>query len=159
MESQYKIFQGEITAPEDAKIAVVVSRFNELISSKLLSGAIDFLTRVNFNMKNLTVVWVPGAFEIGIAAKKLTQSLKYDGVLCLGAVIRGSTPHFDFIAAETAKAIAHLGIDTGLPIIYGVITSDNLEQALERSGTKMGNKGYDGAMTLIEMLNLLKKLK
>ena len=123
----------------------------------MLSGAVDALTRTKFDLQNLDVYWVPGAFEIGIAAKKLIDK-GYDGILCLGAVIRGGTPHFDYIASESAKAIANLGIQTGLPIIYSIITADTLEQALERAGTKMGNKGYDGAFTLIEMLNLLNNI-
>ena len=157
MDAQYQTIEGELTAPK-AKIAIVVSRFNELISSKLLSGALDALKRIDFDLQNLTVVWVPGAFEIGVALKNLIDKNEYDGILCLGAVIRGGTPHFDYIAAESAKAIAMLGLQTGLPIIYSIITADVLEQALERAGTKMGNKGYDGALALIEMINLLKKI-
>ena len=157
MNNEFNTFQGDLVAPENVKVAIVISRFNELISSKLLGGAVDALTRTKFNLKNLDVYWVPGAFEIGIAAKNLIDK-GYKGILCLGAVIRGGTPHFDFIASESAKAIANLGIQSGLPIIYSIITADTLEQALERAGTKMGNKGYDGAFTLIEMLNLLNNL-
>ncbi len=158
MNNEFKTYQGELVAPEKVKIAIVISRFNELISSKLLGGAVDALERLKFDMQNLDVYWVPGAFEIGIAVKNLVKKEKSAGVLCLGAVIRGGTPHFDFIASESAKAIANIGIDTGLPIIYSIITADTLEQALERAGTKMGNKGYDGAFSLVEMVNLLQKL-
>ncbi|MCD4657439.1 MAG: 6,7-dimethyl-8-ribityllumazine synthase, partial [Planctomycetes bacterium] len=122
MNNEFNTYQGELVAPEKAKIAIVISRFNELISSKLLGGAVDALGRLKFDMQNLDVFWVPGAFEIGIAAKNLVKKEKYDGILCLGAVIRGGTPHFDIIASESAKAIANIGIETGLPIIYSIIT-------------------------------------
>ncbi len=158
MNTEYKKYEGELTAPKDANIAIIVARFNEMISSKLLSGALDALNRIEFDQNNISVFWVPGSFEIGITAKNLVDKNEYDGILCLGAVIRGGTPHFEYIASESAKAIANLGLQTGLPIINSIITAENLEQAIERAGAKMGNKGYDGALTLIEMINLIRKI-
>ena len=140
------------------KIAVVVSRFNEFITSKLLSGALDTLVRHGTSEGDVEVVWVPGSFEIPLVAKKLAASGKFDAVICLGAVIRGGTPHFEYIAAEAAKGVAHVGMSTGVPTVFGIITSDTLEQAIERAGTKSGNKGSDSALIAIEMANLLKGL-
>lgn len=140
------------------KFGIVVSRFNEVISKSLLSGAVDCLTRHECEDGNITVVYVPGSFEIPLAAKKLAVSKKYDAVICLGAVIRGATPHFDFVAAEVSKGIASVSLESGLPVIFGVITSDTIEQALERAGTKAGNKGWDAAISAIEMTDLLTKL-
>jgi 6,7-dimethyl-8-ribityllumazine synthase len=153
-----KIYTGKLLA-KGLKFAIVVSRFNEFISAKLLDGAMDTLTRHDASEDNIDVVWVPGSFEIPYAASKLAQSKKYDAVICLGAVIRGDTPHFDFIAAEVTKGIAQTGMKTGIPVIYGVITTDTLEQAIERAGTKAGNKGADAANSAIEMANLFKQLK
>ena len=140
------------------KVALVVSRFNEFITSKLLSGALDGLTRHGVSDGDIEVIWVPGSFEIPLAAQKLASSGKYDAVVCLGAVIRGQTPHFEYVASEVTKGIAHVGMQTGVPTIFGVITSDTLEQAVERAGTKSGNKGADAALSAIEMANLFKEL-
>ncbi len=143
-------------AVDGQRFAIVVSRFNEFITSKLLSGAIDALKRHGCDPENITCVYVPGAFELPFMAKKLAESGSYDAVLCLGCVIRGQTPHFEFIAAEAAKGIAHVGLDTGVPTTFGVITADTLEQAVERAGSKAGNKGVDAALSAIELTSLLK---
>ena len=140
------------------KFAIVVSRFNEFISSKLLEGCIDTLTRHGAQDNTMDVVWVPGAFEIPMLALKLAKSRKYNAVICLGTVIRGATPHFEFVASEAAKGVAKASLDTGVPCIFGVITADNLEQAIERAGTKDGNKGRDAALSAIEMANLYEKI-
>jgi 6,7-dimethyl-8-ribityllumazine synthase len=140
------------------KFAIVVSRFNELIGKKLLEGAIDCLTRHNGQQENITVVWVPGAFEIPLVAKKLAKSKKYNAVICLGAVIRGNTPHFEYIAAEVSKGIASISLELEVPVIFGVLTTDTIEQAVERAGTKGGNKGWDAAQSAMEMADLLSKL-
>ena len=140
------------------KFAIVISRFNEFISSKLLEGCIDTLTRHGAQDGALDVVWVPGAFEIPMLALKLAKSKKYDAVICLGTVIRGATPHFEFVASESAKGVAKASLDTGVPCIFGVITADNLEQAIERAGTKDGNKGRDAGLSAIEMANLYSKI-
>ncbi len=137
------------------KFAIIVSRFNEFVSAKLVDGAVDTLTQHGAQDNAIDVLWVPGSFEIPIAAQKAARSKKYDAVIALGAVIRGATPHFDFIANEAAKGVAKVGMDTGVPCIFGVITADNLEQAIERAGTKQGNKGRDAAISAIEMVNLL----
>ena len=150
-------FQGSITA-KGKKFGIVISRFNEMISKSLLAGAVDCLTRHECEDENITVVYVPGSFEIPFAAKKMASSKKYDVVICLGAVIRGATPHFDYIAAEVSKGIANVSLETGLPVIFGVITSDTIEQALERAGTKAGNKGWDAAISAMEMVDLMTKL-
>ncbi|MGD8782244.1 MAG: 6,7-dimethyl-8-ribityllumazine synthase [Ignavibacteria bacterium] len=149
--------QGHLSA-EGKKFGIVVSRFNELISNKLLSGAIDCIERHKGNEKDITVVWVPGSFEIPLAAKKMAESKKYDAVICLGAVIRGGTPHFDYIAAEVSKGVANVGLESGVPTIFGVITTDTIEQAIERAGTKAGNKGWDAALSAIETADLFTKL-
>lgn len=151
-----KTLEGNLIA-KDLKIGVVVGRFNEFISSKLLAGAIDGFIRHGGNEADIEVAWVPGAFEIPLVAKKMVESKKYDGVVCLGAVIRGTTPHFDYVASEVSKGIAKVSLDSGLPVIFGVLTTDSIEQAIERAGTKAGNKGYDAAVTAIEMANLLKQ--
>jgi 6,7-dimethyl-8-ribityllumazine synthase len=140
------------------KIALVVSRFNSFITERLLEGALDCLRRQGVADDNLMVVRVPGAWEIPVAAKRLAQSGAYDGVVCLGAVIRGSTPHFDYVAAEVSKGIAQITLDTGVPISFGILTTDTLEQAIERAGSKAGNKGFAAAEAAIEMVNLLKEL-
>ncbi|WP_345784625.1 6,7-dimethyl-8-ribityllumazine synthase [Phascolarctobacterium sp.] len=152
-----KTLEGQLTA-QGMKVAIVVARFNEFITSKLLSGAIDCLERHGMDNEDITAVWVPGAFEIPLAAQKLAVSGKYDAVICLGAVIRGSTPHFDYVCAEASKGVAHVGLETGVPVSFGVLTTENIEQAVERAGTKAGNKGVDAAMTAIEMVNLLKNI-
>jgi len=150
-----KIIKANFDASEKS-FAIVVSRFNEFISSKLLEGALDCLQRHNADDKKITVVWVPGSFEIPMAAQKLAASKKYDAVICLGAVIKGDTSHNEYIATEVTKGIAQIGLQTGVPVILGVITPDNLEQAIERAGTKLGNKGFEAALTAIEMANLVK---
>jgi len=152
---------NEIVGKLDAtgvKFGLVVSRFNELLTSKLLEGAVDCLIRHKADEKNITVARVPGSFEIPYVASHMINSKKYDAVICLGAVVRGDTPHFDYIAAETSKGIAKLALDSGKPVIYGIITADTLEQAIERAGTKAGNKGWDAAMAAIEMVNLYKNI-
>ncbi len=136
------------------KFAIVASRFNEFIVSKLISGAQDGLVRHGVDDNDITLAWVPGAFEIPLIAKKLAKSGKYDAVICLGAVIRGSTSHYDYVCAEVSKGIAAVGLDTETPVIFGILTTDNIEQAVERAGTKVGNKGYDAAVSAIEMVNL-----
>ncbi len=153
-----KTYNGKLIA-KGLKFGIIVSRFNEFISQKLLAGALDTLSRHDADEENIDVAWVPGAFEIPYAAVKMAESGKYDAVICLGAVIRGDTPHFDYIAAEVTKGIAQTGMKSGVPTIYGVITTDTLEQAIERAGTKAGNKGADAANSAIEMANLFKQLK
>ncbi len=140
------------------KFGLVTSRFNEFITKKLLEGAEDALIRHGVNKEDIDVAWVPGSFEIPLVAKKLAQSKRYDAVICLGAVIRGGTPHFEYIAAEVTKGIAMVGLESGLPVIYGMVTADTLEQAIERSGTKEGNQGFKAATSAIEMANLVKSI-
>lgn len=140
------------------KLAVVAGRFNSMISDKLLSGAVSAFVRGGGDEKDLTTLKVPGSFEIPLAAQKLAQTKKFDGILCIGAVIRGGTPHFDYIANEVAKGIAHVNLSTGVPTAFGIITADNLEQAIERAGTKQGNKGEEAMLALIETINVLKKV-
>ena len=152
-----KTLEGKLTA-KNMKIAIVVARFNEFITSKLLSGCIDCLIRHEAADEDLTVAWVPGAFELPMAAKKLAESGKYDAVICLGAVIRGATPHFDYVCAEASKGIAQVSMQTGVPVAFGVLTTENIQQAVERAGTKAGNKGVDCAMTAMEMVNLFKEM-
>lgn len=152
------LFQGMLLG-KGLKFGVVISRFNEFITNRLLGGAKDALIRHGVKEDDIDVAWVPGSFEIPLVAKKLAQTGKYDAIICLGAVIRGATPHFEYIAAEAAKGIARVGLDTGLPISFGVITADTLEQAIERAGTKEGNKGFDAAVDAIEMANLIKNIK
>jgi len=151
------ILEGNLTA-EGLKFGIVVARFNEFITSKLLGGALDTLHRHAADDKDVDVAWVPGAFEIPMAAKKMAESGKYDAVICLGAVIRGSTSHYDYVCNEVSKGVAQVGLATGVPTIFGVVTTENIEQAIERAGTKAGNKGADGAMAAMEMANLLKKI-
>ena len=152
-----KQFEGMLLG-EGLKFGLVISRFNDFVTRKLLEGAQDTLIRHGVTEADIDVAWVPGSFEIPLAAKKLAQSKRYDAVICLGAVIRGGTPHFDYIAAEVSKGVAKVGLETGLPVIFGVVTADTLEQAIERAGTKMGNKGAEAAGHAIEMANLLKNL-
>ena len=151
------VFEGMLLG-KGLKFALVVSRFNDFISKKLLEGAQDALLRHDVSPDNVDIIWVPGAYEIPLVAKKLAQQKKYNAVICLGAVIRGSTPHFDYIAAEVAKGIAAVNLETGVPVTFGVLTTDNIEQAVERAGTKEGNKGFEAAMNAIEMANLVKSL-
>lgn len=149
--------EGNLIA-EGMKIAIVASRFNEIITNKLLGGAIDSFVRHGGNENDITVAWVPGAFEIPLIAKKMAACKKYDAVVCLGAVIRGATPHFDMVANETTKGIAAVGLQSEVPVVFGVLTTDNIEQAVERAGSKAGNKGFEAATTAIEMHNLIKKI-
>lgn len=151
-----RIIEGNLVA-ENIKVGIVVGRFNEFIVSKLLGGALDGLKRHGVNENNIDIAYVPGAFEIPLIAKKMAKDEKYDAVICLGAVIKGSTPHFDYVCAETTKGIGAVGLATEKPVIFGVLTTDTIEQAIERAGTKAGNKGYDAAVTAIEMINLLKQ--
>ncbi|MCK4338575.1 MAG: 6,7-dimethyl-8-ribityllumazine synthase [Candidatus Cloacimonetes bacterium] len=151
------IIEGQYIA-EDKKFALIVSRFNELVSKKLIEGALDCLKRHKADEKNITLIWVPGAFEIPSVAKKVADSGKYDAVICIGAVIRGDTPHFEYISSEVSKGIAQVALGSKIPVIFGVLTTDTIEQALERSGTKAGNKGWDAALSAIEMINLIEKL-
>ena len=143
---------------KDMKFAIIVSRFNSLITEKLLEGALDCINRHNGDMANVTIVRVPGAFEIPLVAKKLAKSGNFDAVVCLGAVIRGSTPHFDYVASEVSKGIANVSLETEIPIIFGILTTDTLEQAIERAGTKMGNKGFDAALSAIELVNVMREI-
>ena len=148
-----KVIQAQLTA-KGKRFGIVASRFNEFITNKLLEGAIDALVRHGAKDADIEVVWVPGSFEIPLIASKMARSKKYDAVVCLGTVIRGATPHFDYVASEVAKGVAKVGLDSGIPTIFGIITADNLEQAIERAGTKDGNKGRDAALSAIEMVNL-----
>lgn len=148
------VFEGDLVG-HGLKVGIVVSRFNELLSSKLLSGALDALTRHGVAEDDVDVAWVPGAFEIPLVAKRMAASGRYDTVLALGVVIRGGTPHFEYVAAEVSKGVAKASLDTGVPVIFGVVTADTIEQAVERSGTKAGNKGWDAALAGIEMAKLL----
>ena len=152
------IIEGKLIA-EGQKIAIVAGRFNEIITNKLLGGAVDAFKRHGGEEENIDLAWVPGAFEIPLVAKKLAESKKYDAVVCLGAVIRGATPHFDMVANETTKGIAAAGLQTGVPIIFGVLTTDNIEQAVERAGSKAGNKGSECAEGAIEMVNLIREIE
>jgi 6,7-dimethyl-8-ribityllumazine synthase len=152
-----KVYQGNLIGT-GLKIGIVVSRFNEFITSKLLDGALDALSRHGVNDEDIEIVWVPGSFEIPMAADRMASSGKYNAVVCLGAVIRGATPHFDYVAGEASKGIARVGLKTGLPVIFGVVTTDTIEQAIERAGTKVGNRGADAAESAIEMANLFKSM-
>ncbi|MEJ2314642.1 MAG: 6,7-dimethyl-8-ribityllumazine synthase [Nitrospirota bacterium] len=152
-----KVIQGELSA-ELLKFGIVVSRFNDFVTSKLLDGAVDALLRHGAVEEDIEVVRVPGSFEIPLVAKRLAQKGGYDALICLGAVIRGATPHFDYVAAEVSKGVAQASLETGVPIAFGVITADTIEQAVERAGSKAGNKGWDAAMTAIEMAQVLKRL-
>lgn len=152
-----KVIEGHLVGT-GLKMAIVVSRFNEFITGKLLSGAEDALKRHGVKEEDVTIVWVPGAFEIPLAAKKLAQSGAYDAIITLGTVIRGATPHFDYVSNEVAKGVASTGMESGIPVIFGVLTTDTIEQAIERAGTKAGNKGWDSAVGAIEMGNLYRQL-
>ncbi len=152
------IFEGKITA-DNIKIGIVAARFNEFIVSKLLSGALDCLKRHDVDDNNVDVAWVPGAFEIPLIAQKMAKSQKYDAIICLGAVIRGSTSHYDYVCNEVSKGVAQTALNTGVPVLFGVLTTENIEQAIERAGTKSGNKGFDCALSALEMVSLIKNLK
>lgn len=153
-----EIIEGRISA-EGFRFAILVSRFNDFISSKLVEGAMDALKRHGGNEDQVSLIKVPGAFEIPLAAKKLAESGKFNAIICLGAVIRGSTPHFDYVAAEVSKGIAQVSLESKVPVTFGVLTTDNLEQAIERAGSKSGNKGWDAAVAAMEMVNLFKQIK
>ena len=155
---EINVINGNVVAPEGMKVAIIASRFNEIISNKLLGGAVDGLVRHGADEENITAVWVPGAFEIPNIAKTLAESGKYDAIICVGAVIRGQTSHYDYVCNEVSKGVAQVGMQTGVPTIFGVVTTENIEQAVERAGTKAGNKGTDAAMAAMEMANLLKKI-
>jgi 6,7-dimethyl-8-ribityllumazine synthase len=157
MEEIMKIYEGKLIAKNN-KYGIVVGRFNEFIGGKLLSGSLDALKRHGVTEDNIEIAWAPGAFEIPLIAKKMAVSGKYGAVICLGAVIKGSTPHFDFVSSEVSKGIANVSLETGVPVIFGVLTTDTIEQAIERAGTKSGNKGYDAAVTAIEMVNLFDEM-
>ncbi len=151
------VLEGKLVA-DGLKIGIVVGRFNEFIGSKLLGGCIDGLVRHGVNNDDIDVAWVPGAFEIPVIAKKMAESKKYDAIICLGAVIRGATSHYDYVCAEVSKGIATVSLNTGVPVMFGVVTTDTIQQAIERAGTKSGNKGYDCAVSAIEMANLIKNM-
>lgn len=153
-----KTYEGKLVS-EGIKIGIVAARFNEFITSKLLGGAVDALTRHNVREEDIEVAWVPGAFEIPLIAAKMVKSKKYDAVICLGAVIRGNTTHYDYVCSEVSKGIAHVSLDSEIPVMFGVVTTENIEQAIERAGTKAGNKGFDCAMSAIEMVNLIKEIE
>ena len=153
-----QIIEGILTG-RGRRFGIVISRFNEFITSKLLDGALDALHRHEVDDDAIAVAWVPGAFEIPLTAKRMAQSGRYDAVICLGAVIRGATPHFDYVAAEVSKGVANVGLSTGVPVIFGVLTTDSIEQAVERAGTKAGNKGFEAAMNAIEMANLMSEIE
>lgn len=150
-----KTYEGSLVS-QGMKVGIVAARFNEFIVSKLLGGAIDGLTRHDVKENDIEIAWVPGAFEIPLIATKMAASGKYDAVICLGAVIRGSTSHYDYVCSEVSKGVAQAGLNTGVPVMFGVLTTDNIEQAIERAGTKAGNKGYDCALGAVEMVNLIK---
>ncbi|PMP62175.1 MAG: 6,7-dimethyl-8-ribityllumazine synthase [Caldimicrobium thiodismutans] len=152
-----KILEGYFDG-RDLNFAIVVSRFNVFITQKLLEGALDVLKRHYVQEERIYIAWVPGAFEIPLVAKKLAESKKFDAIICLGAIIRGATPHFEYVAAEASKGIAQVMLETGVPVIFGILTTDTIEQAIERAGTKAGNKGAEAAFTALEMANLLKKI-
>ena len=155
--SNINVIEGKLVA-DGIKVGIVASRFNEFIVSKLIGGALDGLLRHDVKEEDITLAWVPGAFELPLTAQKMAKSGKYDAVICLGAVIRGATSHYDLVCNEAAKGIAQVGLQTGVPIMFGVVTTENIEQAIERAGTKAGNKGYDCALSVIETVNLLKAL-
>ncbi len=152
-----KTIQGDLTA-KGLKIAIVASRFNDFITARLLDGAMDGLMRHGASESDIEIVKVPGSFEIPLAARMLAQSKKYNVIICLGAVIRGATPHFEYVSAEVSKGVAAVSMETGLPVIFGVLTTDTIEQAIERAGTKSGNKGWDAALSAIEMANLMRQI-
>ena len=152
------IYEGKLNG-SGLKIGIVAARFNEFITSKLLSGAVDALTRHDVKEDDIEVAWVPGAFEIPLIASKMAKSNKYDAIICLGAVIRGNTSHYDYVCSEVSKGIAHVSLNSDIPVMFGVVTTDNIEQAIERAGTKAGNKGFDCAVGAIEMVNLIREIE
>jgi 6,7-dimethyl-8-ribityllumazine synthase len=152
-----KVIEGNFVA-KGIKIGIVAARFNEFITSKLIGGAVDALKRHDVSDEDITLAWVPGAFEIPVVAQQMANSKKYDAIICLGAVIRGSTTHYDYVCSEVSKGIAHVSMNSNIPVLFGVLTTENIEQAIERAGTKAGNKGYDCGLSAIEMVNLLKQI-
>ena len=152
-----RTFEGKFDG-RNVKIAIVAGRFNEFITSKLIGGALDVLKRNDVSEENIDIAWVPGAFEIPLIAKKLANTQKYDAIITLGAVIKGSTPHFDYVCSEVSKGVAQISLQSELPVIFGVLTTNNIEEAIERAGTKTGNKGADAAFSAIEMINLIKEI-
>ena len=154
-----KTYEGNLVANQTIKVGIVVARFNEFITSKLLGGALDGLLRHDVRDEDIHVAWVPGAFEIPLIASKMAKSGKYDAIICLGAVIRGATSHYDYVCNEVSKGIAHVSLESDIPVMFGVVTTENIEQAIERAGTKAGNKGYDCALGAIEMVNLIRGIE
>ena len=152
---EINVLEGKVVAKEGMRVAIVAARFNEIIVNKLLGGAVDGLVRHGVEENNITAAWVPGAFEIPLAASKMAASGKYDAVICVGAVIRGDTSHYDYVCNEVSKGVAQVGLQSGIPVLFGVITTENIEQAIARAGSKAGNKGYDCALAAIEMVNLV----
>lgn len=152
-----KTFVGKLVS-QNIKIGIIASRFNEFITSKLIEGALDGLKRHSVKDENIDIAWVPGSFEVPLIASKMAKSNKYDALICLGAVIRGDTTHYDYVCSEVSKGIAHVALDNGIPVMFGILTTENIEQAIERAGTKSGNKGFDCAMGAIEMVNLIKEI-
>ena len=150
--------EGKVVAKEGMKVGIVASRFNEIIVNKLLGGAVDGLVRHGVDESNITAAWVPGAFEIPVVAQKMAKSGKYDAVICVGAVIRGDTTHYDYVCNEVSKGVAQVGLSTGVPVLFGIVTTENIEQAIARAGSKAGNKGYDCALSAIEMVNLMEQM-
>lgn len=155
---QIQVLEGKVVAPEGLKVGIIASRFNEIIVNKLLGGAVDGMVRHGVEEENITAAWVPGAFEIPVAASKMAKSGKYDAVICVGAVIRGDTSHYDYVCNEVSKGIAQVGLASGIPVLFGVVTTENIEQAIARAGSKAGNKGYDCALSAIEMVNLMRQM-
>ncbi|MBQ1901193.1 MAG: 6,7-dimethyl-8-ribityllumazine synthase [Lachnospiraceae bacterium] len=155
---EINLLEGNVVAKDGMKIGIVASRFNEIIVNKLLGGAVDGLVRHGVDENNITAAWVPGAFEIPVAAKKMAESKKYDAVIALGTVIRGQTSHYDYVCNEVSKGVAQVSLETGVPVLFGVVTTENIEQAIARAGSKAGNKGYDCALAAIEMVNLLSQM-
>ncbi|MCL2295293.1 MAG: 6,7-dimethyl-8-ribityllumazine synthase [Spirochaetes bacterium] len=153
-----KVYEGKFSG-KGVRVGIVAARFNELIVSKLIEGALDALRRHDANEDDISIAWVPGAFEIPTVASKMVKSGKYDVVICLGAVIRGSTTHYDYVCSEVSKGIASISLNSGVPVIFGIVTTENIEQAIERAGTKSGNKGFDAALSALEMVSLLKSLE
>lgn len=154
-----RTFEGKVVPQKEIRIGIVAARFNEFITSRLLSGAMDGLLRHDVKEENVDIAWVPGAFEIPLIASKMAKSGRYDAVICLGAVIRGTTSHYDYVCSEVSKGIAAISLNSSIPVMFGVLTTDNIEQAIERAGTKAGNKGYDCALGAIEMVNLIKEME
>ena len=155
---QIQVLEVKVVAPQGMKVGIVAVRFNEIIVNKLLGGAVDGLVRHGVEEENITAAWVPGAFEIPVAAQKMAQSGNYDAVICVGTVIRGDTSHYDYVCNEVSKGIAHVSLETGIPVLFGVLTTENIEQAIARAGSKAGNKGYDCALSAIEMVNLMNQM-